>query len=100
MSNYIDVVLVTPLEDRAALEICKAPAWSHLQNGDTVIVNATEECGEYVAQVILSHTFDEDSAEFDFLCACCGHIIGKELPRLKCKVIHREFEYNRGEEYE
>ena len=90
MNNYIDVVLVEPLEDTEERIICQAPAFSHLKAGETVVINGTDIFEESVAQVISSHTFSENSEELDFLCASCGV---SELPRLKSKIVYRFFDY-------
>ena len=90
MGNYIDVVLVAPLEDREERIICKCPAFSSLKPGDTVILAESFESAECVCEVLAKHTFDIKSDELRFVLQICD-VDG--LPKLKSRIVYKNFEY-------
>ena len=86
--DFIDFVVVNVDEDVRVL--CKAPSFSHLKNGDKVMLN------DYLmADVIISDTFpdDEKNSAVKMILEAFNRPSIKEVPSLKAKVDIRDFIY-------
>ena len=93
MSNYIDLVACKhPNDNRAYL--FKAPNFSHLKNGDKVIVET--RLGEKEVEVVATYTIGSDQDE---LLSMIIALSGAEIPlkRVLKKITYREFEYEEEE---
>ena len=95
MRDYIDLVLCETCTGKR--EVFKAPRFSHLNEGDMVIVESGE--GEEMTNVISSVSIStEESEELTFIKATMNISDIKDLDRIKSRVVFRKFEYEEEEE--
>ena len=87
MSKYFDFVLCKhPNSDKSYL--FHAPAWSHLEKGDLVVVDTKK--GEQMTTVVSRITLGDDETDMiDFIMNATG--ADTDVKKVLRKVVYREF---------
>ena len=85
---YKDYVLVKNYTT-STVQLCEAPAWSSLENGDEVVLD-TGHRGEFVTSI----TLDENSPTVEFI---VGLVKQTRIPRIKAKVVFDNYAYPKAE---
>lgn len=93
MSEYIDLVVCKHYGNDTPF-LFQAPAWSHLKEGDRVVVDTRK--GEHEATVVFSDCVDVESDEMNL--AICASNATLPLRKVLKKVVYREFEYKEDED--
>ena len=96
MDKYIDLVICKMSDNVIHPSVFRAPAWSHLDEGEKVIVETDK--GETEATVVRSYTIEKNSAEMDFIMVASGTTL--PLKKVLKKVKYLDFEYKEDEENE
>ena len=93
MREYFDFVLVKHENDRVYL--FRAPAFTHLEFGDEVVVETSngEQRGIVQSSITLAET---DTDQIDFIMRSTG--APDEVKKVLSKVIYQEFKYGEDEQ--
>ena len=93
MENYIDLVICESFNGKR--EFFQAPAFSHLENGEMVIVECA--AGEGLTNVVASHSLRlTDKEEVDFIKAALNipeYESLDEIDRIKGRYIFRKLDF-------
>lgn len=90
---YIDLVIAKhPVDTRVYLFY--APAWSHLKEGDEIVVDT--QCGEQLAKVVYSISCEPLDEKYNFAVKALGAT--EPLTRVLKKVKYIGMDYS-GDEY-
>lgn len=96
--NYYDIVLVKHMES-GTKKLYKAPAWSHLKEGDLITVDGWD--GEKTANVVSSITLRNGSDDdYDTLCMLMSATDTDTLFRVTSHIIYEPMKYKEDEEGE
>ena len=89
--KYVDLVLC---QNCGLKRLYQAPAFSHLKDGDSIIVEACG--GESMVEVLEVYTVDEENEVFDFIIKATGARLplNKVLKRLVYDELKYEVEQN------